>query len=450
MFLRLCLALVLLTTLLTTPARAIINGSIAVGSDYVVTILVGDTNPQGYCTGAYLRPRVVVTAAHCVIKAGAKAPEPAISADSFFVSQAGIDWTTPEAKETRVKVLKFWTTPDYFNRWEPERGLKETQVDDIAFLFLEKELSGVPLSRAATRNEIEEFRNGNQDAFHLGYGCINSAENRVVGNDGRPRRVDGIVGTQRQESHIPNRDRFLNITYPAGKSLCPGDSGSPLLMKKGDEVLYLATLFAGGGWNEITAGNLSLRGDGSATVLWPYLADLDKEWSKFLQEEQEIREAELAKKLEAEREELKLAESRRAAVAKNTFYKDTSSCHGRGISAELQELSQGTWKSVSAALGWDDAPNCPSSHPVQPWTIAEVPQGTTLRWRFWIPGQFDVNSNQFASLVMVSPTPTPTPSVAPRSEVRSIAKTTIICTKGRIIKKVRTTNSKCPKGFRRR
>ncbi len=212
-----------------SPAHSIVNGSPAVGADYVVTMLTGN-NARPYCTGAYLRPRVVVTAAHCVIKSGARTPELKFPLEDWYVSQPGIDVLTPEAKSSKVKVQKIWTDPDYFNRWEPDNGLREGQVNDIAFLFLEKELSGPTITRAASRDEIESFRLGQGRAFH---------------------------------------------------SVCPGDSGSPLLIKKGSEVIYLGTIFAGGNCEAAAKGIQNLP-EASVTVLWPFVSALEEQYKEFL------------------------------------------------------------------------------------------------------------------------------------------------------------------------
>ena len=118
-----------------------------------------------------------------------------------------------------------------------------------------------------------------------------------------------------------------------------------------------------------------------------------------------------------------VANIRASAIANNTFYLDRGNCHSRGINAELQALEGATWKRLIGAMGWDEASNCDAAHPVQPWTAFDVPSGTTLRWRFWLTGMFDLNSATFMSLTKktqastplptVSPSPTPTVSIKP-------------------------------------
>ena len=297
-----------------TPANSIINGTPAVGSDYVVTMLFGDEKTSSHCTGAYLRPRIVVTAAHCVIRQGARAPELTRPIQDWYVSQPGIDWLASDTKSTKVKVLKIWTDPDYFNRWEPDKGLRETQVNDIAFLFLENELKGPTVSRAANREEIESFRVGQGRAFHLGYGCIGASYEQRRANDGKPYLAEEIIGTKERSSSTPIWDRFLFAQYPVGKGeVCSGDSGSPLLMKKGSEVLYIGTIFAGG----IGPNGVKLA---ATTVLWPFVPALEEAYAKFLVEDTQNRELkakqEAASKAAAELKAKEEAEAKAAAELK--------------------------------------------------------------------------------------------------------------------------------------
>jgi secreted trypsin-like serine protease len=367
-----------------TPANSIINGTPAVGSDYVVTMLFGDEKTSSHCTGAYLRPRIVVTAAHCVIRQGARAPELTRPIQDWYVSQPGIDWLASDTKSTKVKVLKIWTDPDYFNRWEPDKGLRETQVNDIAFLFLESELKGPTISRAANRDEIESFRFGQGRAFHLGYGCIGTSWEQRRSNDGKPYLAQGIVGTDIQSiAHI--RDRWLFARYSEGNAeVCSGDSGSPLLMRKGNEILYLGTIFAGG-------NGASGERYASTTVLWPFVPALDEAYKQFLIEDAKNRE--LKAKQEAEAKAAAELKAKQEAEAK--------------AAAELKAKQEAEVAATKAAL--------------------------------------DLKAKQEAEAKVAAELKAKQDAEAKAAATK---KTNIICVKGKLTKKVTAVKPKCPAGYK--
>jgi hypothetical protein len=447
----------------STPiANGIVNGKEVIGSNYVVTLLPNGKNGEGFCTGVYFSERVVVTAAHCVIKDQARAPELRFSLDNFYVTQTGINWKNSNSKINAVRVLKIWTEPDYFNRWKPDQNQKETVINDVAFLFLEKPLDGKHISRGANSSEINDFKRGLGTAFHLGYGCIGGKDSSSLIYDGSPYRIDGIIGTSRTYPEFLLKERFLVVDYPRGTSLCPGDSGSPLLMQKGDEVIYLGTIYAGGGWLDVT-GNLNARGgEASVTVFWPFQDNLDVELDKFLKSE-EAESERVAKELEVKQEAAKiLLRDREVAITENTFYMENSGCHSTGISAELQILKDGAWRPLVQAKGWDAVADCPSTNPVRPWTIAEIEQISKLRWRYWVVGQFDVFGSEFQSQLSAKAVAElkakkdadakAAAELKAKQEANAKAvankKKTITCVKGKRTKKVTAVKPKCPSGYK--
>jgi hypothetical protein len=294
--------------------------------------------------------------------------------------------------------------------------------------------------------------------------------------------VEGIVGTLDHPSHIPLRERHLNVLYPVGKSIGPGDSGSPLMMKKGNEVLYLGTIYAGGGWTDIARGNFAVRGVASATVLWPFMKILDEQWIAFLKEERELIETARAKK-EAEAQAAVELE-KRLSVAKDLgqYYREETSCHSKSIIAQLQSNKSGTWSDVANVLGWISISE--SCH--QPWTIYRAEKGELLRWRLASLGSWEVFSTPMAEttssreaaiaeaqlkvrqdeqaralaekiasdrLAAELKSKQEAESKAARdaaAKATSANRATITCVKGKTVRKLTAVKPVCPKGFRKR
>jgi hypothetical protein len=451
----------------SSSVSAVVNGKPVVGTDYAVTIFLSEKG-NGFCTGIYFSPRVVITAAHCVVIEEGKAGEWRTSIENLYVSHTGIDWSDPSSISKRSKVLKIWVDPNYFNRYKPELSEVQTQKNDIAFLFLDEPLAGKHLDRSASQDETNEFRLGKIPATHIGYGCIGSIDGNVIANDGKPYRLDGVTGTTRTDpSKLNSNDVYLGLDYPFGTSLCPGDSGSGLYFEREGKAIFLATIFAGGGWQSAAQKDVTKRGEAGAIAFWTFKETYEIELRKFLDEERELRESITLKKQQVQ-------QVRKLAEENGSFYREQTGCHARGVNAELQILENGIWRSLVAAQGWDETCDLKTS-PVQPWAIADVPPGSLLRWRIWSPGSWDVSTEPFqettsrfrelkaeakAAAELKAKQEAEAKAAAElkakqEAEAKAKAdaakkKSTITCIKGKTVKKVNAVNPKCPSGYKKK
>ena len=68
-------------------------------------------------------------------------------------------------------------------------------------------------------------------------------------------------------------------------------------------------------------------------------------------------------------------------------------CHAK-VSATLQIKDGNAWKDVIAAQGWEAVASCPATNPYEPWAMADIAIGSTIRWHIYAPGAWDWYSSE--------------------------------------------------------
>jgi len=68
-------------------------------------------------------------------------------------------------------------------------------------------------------------------------------------------------------------------------------------------------------------------------------------------------------------------------------------CHAK-VSATLQIKDGNAWKDVIAAQGWEAIASCPATNPYEPWAMADIAIGSTIRWHIYAPGAWDWYSSE--------------------------------------------------------
>lgn len=77
------------------------------------------------------------------------------------------------------------------------------------------------------------------------------------------------------------------------------------------------------------------------------------------------------------------------ATAKTNVIKfQSEGCHAQ-VSATLQKKSGDQWVAVVAAEGWEKTPGCDADHPYEPYAHADLPNGTVIRWKVYVPGGWE-------------------------------------------------------------
>jgi hypothetical protein len=193
-----------------------------------VALDLGDSS----CTGSLWRPRIIITAAHCVSGKG----EPTVRAEDISVYPPGAN---KDAGPADVRVLRIIFDPTWIN--DSPDG--EESERDIAFLILDSPL-GIPFwTRMATPDEVVALTQSGAEVEYVGYGLTGPRED--------PNSEGSSVPLSLKVRLVPSYGGGVGEFVTAGDRVhgtCAGDSGGPFLATLAGQVLYVGPLSGGLGY----------------------------------------------------------------------------------------------------------------------------------------------------------------------------------------------------------
>ena len=210
--------------LANTPAGAIENGDNAVGGP-VVGLSFGE-NYGIFCSGAMLEPRVVITAHHCIPTAGFDADF--LLTNKITVSPPGTVLTNLPSE--RANVLHVVAKPEMWSIGACANGFCE-DLDDVAFLIIDKEFPVSANLKIATVEDLNRFRSSRATVITYGYGLT------------RQNKSSSTPLSLTANLEKPNPGGYgeyaFNVSVEGTQNVCGGDSGGPTYVVEGNALYYL-------------------------------------------------------------------------------------------------------------------------------------------------------------------------------------------------------------------
>ena len=217
----------LFVSLFSTSANAVVGGADATGSGFVVAVRVdlpGDL--QTACTGGLWKPKIVVTAAHCVVAEGSST---VATASDVSIYAQGINVTGARPVARAIAVI---LTGGYSNS-----STGYVEANDLAFLVLDKEIGTPLVARLASESESASATLLGKKLNLFGYG-----------QTAKESDVSMIPLTLSQTPfQFLGGKTYLYGKSASGSGACFGDSGGPVILQTETENLLVGPVAGGSG-----------------------------------------------------------------------------------------------------------------------------------------------------------------------------------------------------------
>ena len=208
------------------PAQpSISGGSSALGSSAVVALAMFDGSRWRVCSAALLRPRVLLTAAHCLVRPGTTEPMTRVRVFPPG-ARARVFATSGPRRPSPVRVQRWWLAADL------PRGTT-VQPDDVAAILLTADLAPRAFTRIATSPELARWREGRQPVVHVGYGGAGA---------GRYSTVPQWIQLPLRTLGVTTLGSTFSTTSSTQQALCAGDSGGPAYVLDGTSAYLVGTM----------------------------------------------------------------------------------------------------------------------------------------------------------------------------------------------------------------
>ncbi|MDO8732438.1 MAG: trypsin-like serine protease [Actinomycetota bacterium] len=240
MHIRRVLALTLGLALISSSAQAlptIMQGTTVVGDGHTAQLIIMGTDSRSYdsCSAAVWKPRVLITAAHCVTDSGSSQT---VALNRVFALPPGspgplVSTNGPEGG-SRIHVTSIAIGQAFAHTSSFVVG------NDIAVLVLDSDLAPSAFTRLADRTEIQKLADAKTQTTIVGYGRTSSTD------QARPLPRSGAFTLSETEAGRRATDGLVIWSLPVDSSdTCPGDSGAPQFFTASDRVLLLGEVAGG-------------------------------------------------------------------------------------------------------------------------------------------------------------------------------------------------------------